>query len=57
MDLVVTILRVAVTLQRAQSRAIHARTARLEASSSSLSALPSRAIILAGDLMAIAGFS
>ena len=49
--------RVAVTLQRAQARAIHARTARLEASSSSLSTLPSRAIISARDLMAIAGSS
>ena len=49
--------RVAVTLQRAQARAIHARTARLEASSSSLSTLPYRAIISAGDLMALAGFS
>ena len=49
--------RVAVTLQRAQARANHARTAPLEASSSSLSPLPSRAIISAGDLMAIAGFS
>ena len=49
--------RVVVTLQRAQARAIHARTARLEASLSSLSLLPSRAIISARGLMAIAGFS
>ena len=49
--------RVAVTLRRAQARAIHARTARLEASSSSLSTLASRAIISARDLVAIAGFS
>ena len=49
--------RVAVALQRAQARAIHARTDRLEASSSSLSTFPSRAIISAGDLMAIAGSS
>ena len=48
---------VAVTLYRAQARAIHARTTRLEVSSSSLSILPSRAIISTGDLMAIAGFS
>ena len=47
-------LRVDVTLQCAQARAIHACTARLEASSSSPSTLPSRAIISGGDFMAIA---
>ena len=47
--------RVAVTPQRAQGRAIYARTARLEASPSSLSTLPSPAIISARDLMAVAG--
>ena len=49
--------RTAVTLQHAQARAIHARSARLEATSSSLFALPSCAIISPRDLMAIAGFS
>ena len=42
--------RAALTLRRAQARAIHARTTRLEAASSSLSTLPSRAIISAKDL-------
>ena len=45
--------RVAVTLQRAQSRAIHARTAHLEASSSLVSTIPLCAIISVGDLMTI----
>ena len=49
--------RIAVTLQRAQARAIHARTARLEATSSLLSTLPTCAVISAGDLMAIVGSS
>ena len=40
-----------------QARAIHARTARLEASSSLISTLSSRAIILAEDLMTIGGSS
>lgn len=46
--------RLAVTFQCTQARAIHARTARLEASSSLLSTLPSRAVVSARDLMAIA---
>ena len=49
--------RVAITLRCAQARAIHARTARLEASPSSLFTLPSCAIISAGNLMAISGSS
>ena len=49
--------RIAVTLQRAQARAIHARMARLEATPSLLSSLPARAVISAGDLLAIVGSS
>ena len=49
--------RVAVTLQGVQARAIHAHTARFEATSYLLSTLPSRAIISAEDLMAIVGSS
>ena len=49
--------RVVVTLQRAQARAIRARTARLEATSSLVSTLPPRAVILVGDFMAIVGSS
>ena len=52
-----SVSRIVVTLQRAQARAIHAHMARLEASPSLLSTLPSRAIISAGDLRAIAGSS
>ena len=49
--------RVAVTLPCAQARRIHARTARLAASLSLLSSIPSRAIISTGDVTAIAGCS
>ena len=49
--------RTAVTLQRAQARALHARTARLEATSSLLSTLPACAVISAWELMAIVGSS
>ena len=50
------ITRIAVTLHRAQARAIHVRTARLEATSLP-STLPARVIVLTGDLMAIVGSS
>ena len=47
--------RITVTPQRAQARAIHAHTARLEATSSSLSTLPARAAISDGVLMRLWG--